>query len=131
MSRPSWLNDILCRYKKVVIAGVPRSGKTTLSRTVNDRPVFSTDSYRESWEDAPHTIMDAIKDLDSYLLEGIQVGRCLRKGLKPDVVIWMQYPKIELKPGQKTMAKGCMKIFNDWLSGKPSTIPVVTVLHNQ
>lgn len=128
----SWFNDILKKYKRIAIAGVPKAGKTTLSKLVHDRPVIHTDDHMDKlWADAPTAINEAVSEHDSWVCEGIQVGRCLRKGLKPDVVIWMEHPRIALKPNQKSMAKGCKTIFNDWQAAKPSNIFVVAVLPEQ
>ncbi len=115
--QPEWFRELLKRYKRIAIAGAPRCGKTTLALTVRDRPVLSTDSYiNVAWENAPEIINDAVSRLPSFLLEGIQVGRCLRKGLKVDAVIYLDRPHVPLTKGQETMRKGCRKIYNDWLA---------------
>lgn len=120
---PDWLKEILKKHRRIVIAGGPRTGKTTLARTVHDRPVLSTDAYMNvQWAQAPEMINDAVSELPAYLLEGIQVGRCLRKGLKPDCVIWLETPVVARTKPQETMAKGCTKIFQEWLSKMPHGI---------
>src|SRR5262245_4436614 len=42
----SWFDDVLGKYSRVAIVGGPRTGKTTLSATVSDRPVIHTDDFK-------------------------------------------------------------------------------------
>lgn len=115
LAQARWFAQVLAKYDKIAIAGGPKSGKTTMAATAgDDRPVVHTDSYRDSWDDAPRQAMEELEKHDRWIIEGIQVGRCLRKGLVPDIVIWCEIAHKPHTPGQKTMARGCKTIFNDW-----------------
>ncbi len=119
---------MLKRYKRIAIAGAPRCGKTTLALTVKDRAVLSTDSYMNvAWEQVPEMVNDAVSRLPSFVLEGVMVGRCLRKGLKVDAVIYLDRPHVPLTKGQETMRKGCRKIYNDWLATLERDADVIEV----
>lgn len=123
------LAQILTKYKRIVIAGGPKTGKTTLASAVTDREVFHTDDFiGRPWEEIPYFVIDQVKNLTSYVIEGIQAGRALRKGLKPDVVIYLTEHREPLTPRQQGMGKGCEAIFHDWLS--TSTIPVIYNVKN-
>lgn len=46
------LADILSQFRRVAIAGGPRTGKTTLAAAVTDRRVIATDDYMgKPWAD--------------------------------------------------------------------------------
>lgn len=121
------LSELLARFPRVAIAGVPRSGKTTgiaFTAEVDDdgRRIIHTDDWKQprcNWADAPALVIAACQD-SRFLVEGVQVGRCLRKGLVVDAVVWMAEPLVELDKGQATMAKGCKTIFDDWLANGAS-----------
>lgn len=104
-------------YDRIAIAGGPKTGKTTLAAAVTDRPVIHTDDHKGmQWSELPPTIL-ALPDLmlERWVIEGVQVGRCLRKGLKPDLVLWLDGAWEQLSPGLRSMEKGCETIFKDWL----------------
>lgn len=119
LEQARWFAQVLAKYDKIAIAGGPKSGKTTISKLAREHHAVHTDDYRDSWDQAPADAMHDLEGHDKWIIEGVQVGRCLRKGLKPDIVIWCDDARKELTPGQKTMAKGCRTIFNDWLSKQP------------
>ena len=119
LGQARWFAQVLAKYDKIAIAGGPKSGKTTLSNLARDHHVVHTDDYRDSWDTAPEDAMKDLEGHDKWIIEGIQVGRCLRKGLKPDIVIWSGEPRKALSPGQKVMSKGCKTIFHDWLDRQP------------
>lgn len=110
----------------VAIAGVPRSGKTTLSQEAFKRDinlkVLHTDDLIEThdWSAVSQEVSTWFDKKEKCLIEGVAVPRALRKWLaanpsgKPcEKIIWMPKPRLELKPGQETMAKGCIKVFNE------------------
>ena len=110
------MDDFLKAYKRIGIAGGPRTGKTTFAEDVTDRVVLHTDDAIETvtWEDQPKHWIDKTADLGAFALEGVQVARCLRKGLEIDAVIRIDVAKVELSPEQAAMAKGERKIFEEW-----------------
>jgi hypothetical protein len=109
---------ILAAHRRVAIAGGPRTGKTTIAATVSDRPVISTDSYMDMpWGDIPHKVIADIGDAEAFVVEGVQVARTLRKGLKVDAVVYLTRPKAEVKREHVAMAKGIATVMRDWLPG--------------
>lgn len=115
------------RYPRVAIVGGPRTGKTTFARSVRDRPVISTDDYMDlPWEDVPAKVIEAAAAAGaSFVVEGVQAARALRKGLEVDAVIVLTQPKTELTPGQAAMGKGVMTVFNEWQSSRPGAVIAV------
>jgi len=112
---------LLENYDKIAFAGIPRAGKSTAMAEAMlidpDRHFLATDAFmKEPWADAPLLVIAALEGRDRYLVEGVNVGRALRKGLAPDVVIWFHKAHVDLTPGQAVMAKGCRTIFTSWLA---------------
>ena len=108
---------------RICIAGVPRAGKTYLAAVVGKRIALkprSTDDLikTHAWSDASAEVARWL-DLSTYVIEGVAVGRALRKWLaandgKPcDSVVWMPKPYLVLTPGQSAMAKGCVTVWNE------------------
>lgn len=126
MTIPPWVADAIRTYPRIVIAGPPHAGKTTLANLIQDRPVLHTDSLMHlPWADVPPAVNAwAQKSGDRWAIEGVQVPRVLRKGLEPDAVIWLGAPMTALSPGQLTMAKGIVTVFDEWSA--TSTIPILT-----
>jgi hypothetical protein len=107
---------IISQHRKVALTGGPKTGKTTLSQQCVDRHVYRTDDWQViEWAHVPDAIIDQLESIDSWILEGVQVPRCLRKGLKPNVVIWLDKPHVALSSGQRSMAKGCRTIYEEWI----------------
>jgi len=112
---PNWFRMAMATYKRVAIAGGPKVGKTWLSAGVTDRPVIHTDDVMgEQWENVPFVCIQRAKGLESFVIEGVQVPRCLRKGMVVDAVIWLSRPKAQRTPGQEAMAKAVASVFEDW-----------------
>lgn len=115
--------DIISKHKKVAIGGAPKVGKTTLASAAHDRPIYHTDDFMQMpWAEIPILINKKLEFEDSYVLEGVQVPRCLRKGLTPDAMIWLSSPKLFLSKGQLGMAKACETIFREWLGTNPDVL---------
>lgn len=122
------LGGVLERHKRIAIAGGPLTGKTSLAAEVTDRPVFHTDEYMDlPWSDQPLKWLDRLRDLPSFVLEGVQVPRTLRKGLVVDAVIWLDTPKEILTPGQARMAKAVATVYREW-KATHSEVPEYTGL---
>jgi len=93
---PNWLD-----LDRVAITGPPKSGKTTLSGLVTDRPVFHTDDWIDlPWKDIPVAILGATQHLDRFVVEGIQVPRAIKRGLEVDVILVLDEPYIPLSKAQ-------------------------------
>lgn len=74
------------------------------------------------WEIVPEKIIAELRGLDSFVVEGTQVARALRKGLEVDAVVYLSAPKVSgRKPGQIAMAKAVHTILMDWRKTNPKT----------
>jgi hypothetical protein len=114
--------------QRVVLAGGPRTGKTTLAETIGalfGGRVYKTDDLIDShdWSEASAECARWMKASPGpWIVEGVAAVRALRKwldlnptGTPCELVIWMGTPVVRRTPGQETMAKGCATVWN----GKP------------
>ena len=109
----------------MAIAGGPRTGKTTLSLEAADRPVFHTDETKDRpWGDQPAIWMERLGTEPRFVVEGVQVARCLRKGLQVDAIVYLTVPHRALTPGQEAMHKGVGSVFSDYLGAARGIVPV-------
>ena len=122
----TWFLDTLRQYQRIAIAGGPRTGKTTLSTRVTDRPVVHGDDFIAlGWSQASEALAAQVNaSVGPLVVEGVQVPRALRKGMAVDVVIWLERPYVTQTPEQAIMAKGCRTVFDEWRAANP-TVPVV------
>lgn len=104
---------------KILIAGGPKTGKTT------DYPdAKHTDDLIElGWSEASYQVAtDWMKHDGDWTIEGIAVPRALRKWLDAnegqpcDKVIYYNFSKVPLTKDQKALAKGCKTV---WEQIKP------------
>lgn len=110
---------------RVRIFGGPRTGKTTMALRMGREsrtPVRHTDSLIAShgWSEASAAVADWLNEPGPWIVEGVAVGRALRKWLaahptgKPcDVLIWLNEPMVALTRGQDMMAQGCRTIMRE------------------
>lgn len=109
---------------RLAICGAPRAGKSTLAALIGAElglPVVCTDDYRtHPWPTVPDLVLRDIRDRESWILEGTQAARVLRRwlnerGANPMLqsVYWLDKPVLELTEGQATMAKGIRTVFAD------------------
>lgn len=119
--------DLLSQYPRVVIAGAPRTGKTSFTRTVSDRPVIHTDDWMDwPWRDVPALVAAACLGLSSFVLEGVRAPDVLRSAeLEVDVVLWLKTAKVEQTPAQKSMGAGVHTVLAEWAALHPD-VPIVT-----
>jgi adenylate kinase family enzyme len=109
---------------RTMIAGVPRSGKTTLAVRIAARTCIpmrhSDDVIGLGWSEASEHVASWFAAPGPWVIEGVAVGRALRKWLaahptgKPcDVIIWLGTARVLLTPGQAAMGKGCETVWQE------------------
>ncbi len=108
---------------RVLIAGVPRSGKTTRAWRIGADLaciIRHTDDLIAShdWSGASETAAQWFDLPGPWCIEGVAVARALRKwfashptGKPADRVIVAHEPVMALTDGQAAMAKGCGKVW--------------------
>ena len=106
--------------ERVLIAGGPRTGKSTLAGTLG-LPVRSTDSVIElGWSQASAEVAVWLDSAGPWCIEGVAVVRALRKWLrahatgKPcDRVVMLTAPRVEWTRGQHVMAVGVATVWDN------------------
>lgn len=117
----SQFDYILATHKRVAIVGGPQCGKTTLAKTCTDRPIHHNDDGKHiKWEDQPAHWKKQVEGQDSFVIEGVQAVRAIRKGLKVDAVIQLDSPYKDLKKGQESMRKGQHTMMKDVIKDNPN-----------
>lgn len=128
---------------RILIAGWPKCGKTTLAASLGITPIYTTDALKEShgWREASEEASFWLDRAGPWVIEGVAVPRAIRKWLmrdsegKPcDILYYLSEPFEELTRGQATMGKGCDTVMADiqdelvsrgveisWTVGKPSS----------
>lgn len=121
--------DLAQRYQRIAVAGGPLTGKSIFGQHIPpERRWVETDQFMDQpWDQQPQWATWALNGYDEWLLTGVQTGRVLRKGLEPQLVVWLATPLEPLSPGQETMRKGCVKIFEDWMAARPAGVDVTIV----
>lgn len=113
----------------ILIAGRPRSGKTTLALDLGHRlgvPVRSTDDLvgKNEWSNVSEIASHWLDNPEPWIIEGVAAVRALRKWLarhpKPEdglpfsEMYWRRVPRVPaLSPGQATMGKACESIWKE------------------
>ncbi len=102
---------------RVVISGIPRSGKTTVAKMLAGRTVEvrHTDDLvgKMEWSESSAEVATWFDAPGPWIIEGVAAVRALRKwiaahpGQPCDVLIWCRTPRVELNKGQATLGKGC------------------------
>ena len=109
---------------RLIIAGGPRTGKTTLADRMAGEwnlVALHTDDLiaGHSWSEASDMVWRWIEEPGPWVLEGVAAVRGLRKWLEAhggapcERVIWLTRTFEPLTPGQHTMMKGCQTIWRD------------------
>ncbi len=110
-------SDILSRFPRVAIIGGARTGKTSLSLAVSDRPVIHTDDFIDrGWENSPAAVLSAASPHSRFVVEGVTAARALRDGLEVDAVVHLTRVKTRLTARQRGLNKGTETIIRDWRS---------------
>lgn len=124
--------------RRILIAGGPRVGKTTLAagmRSVLGIVPRSTDDLigRFPWSDASAEVARWLEEPGPWVVEGVAVPRALRKwleanaeGLPADALWFSTRPKVDRTPGQITMAKGVASV---WAEVEPELRRRGLVIH--
>jgi hypothetical protein len=106
---------------RILIAGGPRTGKTTLSTSLGIARVRHTDDVMDlGWSEASAEVATWFDEPGPWVIEGVAVGRALRKWLLAnpegnpcDVVYYLDAPLLTLTRGQETMAAGCWTVWKE------------------
>lgn len=107
--------------KRVAICGVPRAGKSTLSREMGDER-STDDIIGLGWSEASAEAARWFDDEGPMVVEGMTVPRALRKwlaanpeGRPVEEVRWLGTPREVLTSGQANMGKGARTVFEEIL----------------
>ena len=108
------------RRLRIVIAGGPRTGKTTLAASLG-LPVLHTDDLIPlGWVAAGAATVAWIDQPGPWVIEGVTAARVCSRWLKRhadgapcDLIAFLTRPAIPRTRGQEAMAKGCAKIFSE------------------
>jgi len=122
--------ETIFKHNRIIIIGYPKSGKTTLFKTLSSYDesktyyLLQTDDYigKHSYKQTLYEIIEDLKGKKKYIVEGIQGYRLLRKiselnllDMKPDLIINC----ITDRPIQQKhlkQIKGLNTIWNQYLS---------------
>jgi adenylate kinase family enzyme len=117
---------------RIAIIGGMRCGKSTLaSRLVKEsgvdlfstgkRALLATDNFRDTpWDELPSVVIERLRSLDSWILEGCQAARVLRRWyreapdeVKLDRAYYLNRSWVQRRPAQEAAAKGLAKVWRD------------------
>ena len=131
MSSDCEFETALCRWLaehpqgRVVLAGGPRTGKTTIAEALQHRiRTRSTDALIGSYdfaEGAPAEVARWMAEPGPWLIEGVAAIRAARAYLQAvesapcDLLVWLAVPFVERSQTQRGMAKGCETVFRQIL----------------
>jgi len=108
-------------FKKVLVLGYPKTGKSKFATHFFGDRVIHTDQYMDfGWDKCTLLLMRMIQDQEEWVIEGVQCFRLLREMLKigvsiPDLVIYME-PLYDVLEEHETMRKGLDTIWDQCLN---------------
>lgn len=112
---------------RIVIAGAPRTGKTTLAARLaaeHGLALRSTDILigKFDWSDASAEAAKWMDEPGGFVWEGVAIPRALRKwlaahpeGLPADRFVWLSVPREQQTKGQAACGKGCATVWTEIL----------------
>ena len=112
------------RALRIVIAGGPRTGKTTRARELAERlrvPLRHTDDLiDQGWVAAGAAAAAWLDEEGPWIVEGVAAPRALRRWLKRhrrgapcDLIVFFAEAVVERTPRQDAMAKGCATTYRE------------------
>lgn len=106
---------------RLVILGGPKTGKTTLAKSMT-LPVKHTDDVMHlGWSEASEMVATWFDEPGPWVIEGVACARALRKWLAAnegqpcDTIIICTEALVPLTTGQRSMAKGVMTVLAEIL----------------
>lgn len=113
----------MTRPSRIIIAGGPRTGKTTLAATYPGLVLHTDDLIGQlDWSAASGVAAGWFDVPGPWVIEGVATVRALRKwlaahasGQPADLVLWLGTPLVARTPGQVTMARGCETVWAEVL----------------
>ncbi len=110
--------------RRILIAGGPRSGKTTLADSLGKNlniPVCHTDDLigQLEWSEASLAVSRWFGEPGPWIIEGVSVPRALRKwfAAQPEtpaeLIFWLGAPAVPLTNRQRGMAKACETVWRE------------------
>lgn len=113
---------------RIVIAGIPRSGKSTLAAQLSAEHGLALKRSDDligmyDWSGVSAKIARGFDEWSTpWVCEGVALGRAIRKhlaahaeGLPADHFVWLGTARMELSKGQRAMAAGCLTVWNEIL----------------
>lgn len=119
-----WFAEALANFARIAITGASGSGKTTLCQRVNGRDVVHGDDYMHlGWSESSQKMADVVNAIHGPLVvEGVQVPRALRKGMRVDCVIWLERMgryEHDVDRHRKAQGAGAWTILSEWRQANP------------
>lgn len=111
--------------RRIIILGGPRTGKTTLSESLQhelgiERLNRSVDLEHMAWSESSAHAAKWFDEPGDWICEGVQMARALRKWLKANPgkpldadLFLLRQPMVPQRDGQKAMMKGVETVFRE------------------